>query len=77
MDSNEASNDNRLSDFKTIDTSININGIHAKNCQHSHVNIIEESCKFKFDTVKIPKSIIFPKRGLRGKGTRIVVTPFN
>lgn len=33
-----------LANFQSIDSSIYINGISAKNCQHPHVHIIEETC---------------------------------
>jgi len=40
--SDAATDNNGLSDFKTIDTSINIDSISAKDCQTSHVNIVKD-----------------------------------
>jgi len=40
--SNTATNNDRLANFKSIDTSINIDSISTENSQTSHINIIKD-----------------------------------
>ena len=43
MQSNEASNNDRLANFKSVDTSIDIDGIGAEYWQHAHVQHVERA----------------------------------
>lgn len=42
---NAGCNHSRLASLQTIDTSQNIDGIGAEHCQHTHVNVVEKSCR--------------------------------
>jgi outer membrane receptor for monomeric catechols len=43
MQEYEAGDDETLSGFDTVDASVYIDGVRAENCQHSHVNVVEDA----------------------------------
>jgi len=43
VNNDEAADDEALADFDTVDTSVNIDGVRAENCDVAHINVIKYS----------------------------------
>ena len=43
MNEDEARDDEALSRLNTVDTCVNVDGVCAEDCQHAHVDVIDDA----------------------------------